>query len=132
MVTGTLVGLGEAQPLNLRGAPALSRICWRSHLLSLSSFPESLDTHPVFCKRFHAIFSHTIANFRTQSYVPQGFSTVWGMMHFRTSCMKCSENARARVSLPSSRVSCWGGESLKRLLGCLGVTSTPTPRAAGG
>lgn len=48
LVTGTLVGLGEASPLNVRiGAPALSQIGWHSHLLSLSSFPESLDTHPV-------------------------------------------------------------------------------------
>lgn len=48
VVTGTLVWLGEAYPLGVRiGAPALSRSCWHSRLLSVSSFPESLDTHPV-------------------------------------------------------------------------------------
>lgn len=48
VATGTFVWLGEAYPLGVRiGAPALSWSCWHSRLLAVSSFPESLDTHPL-------------------------------------------------------------------------------------
>lgn len=42
-----LCGWGGISPGCKNRSPALSRSCWHSRLLSVSFFPESLDTHPV-------------------------------------------------------------------------------------
>lgn len=105
--------LGEAYPLDVRiGAPALSRICWRSRLLSVSSFPESLDTHLVSANDSTRLLPH---HRKFQDSVLCTSVTLscegWGSeaigMRFRAPHMKGSENTRAGAHpRPRSQMLC--------------------------